>query len=92
MWGMLLAYALLAIVAVAALITLGPGFTPQGTNPGPIFAGIAIIGGCGGGLLAAVFGIWWMVLLFQYRKALLAAADLAHRTWMRPLKEDAASP
>jgi hypothetical protein len=92
MWGLVFGSLLIGVVAVAAVVTLGPALTGQGANPGPVFAGIALIGGCGGLLLMAIFGIWWIVLLFQYRKALFAAADAAHRTWMRPAGDIAGSP
>lgn len=57
---------------------------------------LLLICGCGALIGLLVFGIWWIILLFGYRRALDTAAATALRTWMRysgssstaPLRDD----
>lgn len=67
-------------LAVAAMMRAGPALANRGLST----VGQSLLAvGCAVGLALIVFGLWWVVLLFQYRKELKAAAETAARTWMR---------
>lgn len=85
LWGLPAATALLflggfvaALSGAASTFTGGPG-TLGGATP----SGFGFVGGmiflCAGGAASLVFGIWYIVLLFSYRKAFQAAIPVARQ-------------
>lgn len=77
MWGLIGSFAVLLIGAIFAFLSIGT------SSGGMISIGVFWIFGCAWLVGYLVFGIWWIVLLFKYRSALNASADMAMRTWMR---------
>lgn len=74
MWGIVVSFGLLMMTLVlAALSAVGGGAPGQG----PL--GVAMIGGCVGGLAIVVFSIWSLVLVVKYRRRFLIAAAQAER-------------
>jgi hypothetical protein len=67
--------------------TSGPA--TKGMTPA---VGILAASGCLVGLPGLIFGIWALVLLLRYRRAMLAAATLAEQTWAAPTSVTAPAP
>ena len=76
MWGYLSCQVIAAILGAVVLAVL-PGMAARGMPLTPGFP-VAI---CGLGLVALVFGIWLLVLLFRYRAAFNHAAGQSKVSW-----------
>jgi hypothetical protein len=80
MWGIVVSYGVIVVGAVVlgVLVATGPN-SPGGPPNALVFATAVplLIGGAG----TLVFGIWSLVLLFQYRSRLTLAAEQAADAW-----------
>lgn len=74
MWGVVIGTLAVILGAGLALAVMAAG----ASSPGPLICVSGV-----GGLAMLVFSIWWVVLLFWYRRTLKLAAQTALQTWMR---------
>jgi hypothetical protein len=75
MWGLVITYgAFIVLGAVGILVAMSSSSGPATMAP------IAIIS-CVGAIGLLVFGIWWLILLFAYRRQLVAQAAAAEHSW-----------
>ena len=80
MWGYL-SCQVIAVVLTAVILAVIPGMIGAVGAPTPGFPMALSIAGCGVGVGALVFGIWLLVLLFQYRTAFKQAAEQSKASW-----------
>ncbi|MBI1338202.1 MAG: hypothetical protein GC164_14755 [Phycisphaera sp.] len=92
MWGTAALYAFLVLIAVVVLV-IGVNIS-RGSQSGQLSAGVGVMAalGCVVGVLAIVFGIWALVLVFWYRKRLMTASSQAKETWAREAEPITVTP
>jgi len=82
MWGIVISYGVMfvggviaAILGIGAVLTAASTGGTSSTAPAVAAGGVVLVGFtvCFAGIGGFVFGIWYIVLLFQYRQAFLAA-------------------
>lgn len=95
MWGYITVHLLGIAVMVISLIMIkqmGTWTASGGSGGMPAFFLLFTAVGCTYGLGALVFGIWAIVLMFQYRSAFKNAAAQARSTWARESLVSTAGP
>ncbi len=74
MWGIVVV--MVGGIVMAVLSSIAPG--------GPAPAGLLAFAGCFVGVGSLVFGIWAIILVIRFRKAMVKAAQTARVTWATP--------
>lgn len=74
MWG--IAVVMVGVVLTGMLSVISPGGTGQG--------GLIMFTGCFVSVGSLVFGIWAIILVLRFRKAMAKAAQTARMTWAMP--------
>lgn len=74
MWG--IAVVMVGVVVTGIITAISPG--------GPAATGVAMFAGCFVGIGSLVFGIWAIILVIRFRRAMVKAAQTARVTWATP--------
>ncbi len=80
MWGLIISQGLILAGGTMAYLT----FKSAGRGAAPAWVGVGVVS-CGAGLGMIIFGIWSLLLILRYRRALSDAAQRARATWVRDI-------